>query len=270
MFGYVIANGDKLSDEQKTIYGAEYCGVCKAIGRRWGQIARTTLTYDMTFLSLLLSSVYAFECTTDMTGCLPRWKKHPYRIGKTQDYAADMNVLLAYYNLLDDWNDDRRIFSLAEAKLIKKAKKKIAAIYPRQSEAIRACLTELSEREKANEMNPDIPSGIFGRLMGELFVMEEDGSAPALRAFGHALGRFIYIMDACLDHTDDIRKKHYNPLISMTRDSFDGILEMLMGECAERFEALPVGDNREILENIIYSGVWTRYEEAKRKAAKRK
>ena len=43
------------------------------------------------------------------------------------------------------------------------------------------------------------------------------------------------------------------------------ILEMMMPECTESFEKLPIFDYRDILRNILYSGVWTRYEMVKRK-----
>ena len=269
MFGYVIANGDKLSEEQLAAYRSEYCGVCKAIARRSGQLPRLTLTYDMTFLSLLLGAVYPCEKCEEFTRCIPHPGKHRFYSCETIDYAADMNVLLAYYNLLDNWSDDKNLFSLSEALLIKRAKKRIQEQYPRQYNAVHCCLERLSLAEKRSETNPDIPAGIFGELMGELFVFSEDENAPLLRAFGYTLGRFIYIMDACLDFKSDLKKKRYNPLVSMTSDSFEPTLHLLMGECAECFERLSLMNNRDILENIIYSGVWTRWEQAKRKAEKR-
>lgn len=269
MFGYVIANADKLSEEQLRVYRSEYCGVCKAIAGRSGQFSRLTLTYDMTFLSLLLGSVYSFDRTEEMTRCLPHPGRHSYFSGASIDYAADMNVLLAYYNLLDNWSDDRNLLSLSEAMMIKRAKRRIQEEYPRQYSEVRSCLERLSRTEKSGETNPDIPAGIFGELMGGLFVLNDDENAPLLRDFGFALGRFIYIMDACLDFKSDLKKKRYNPLVSMTSDSFEPTLQMLMGECALCFQKLPLTNNRDILENIIYSGVWTRWEQEKRKAEKR-
>ena len=35
---------------------------------------------------------------------------------------------------------------------------------------------------------------------------------------------------------------------------------MMMSECCKEFEKLPILDNVEILRNILYSGVWCRYE----------
>ena len=43
------------------------------------------------------------------------------------------------------------------------------------------------------------------------------------------------------------------------------ILEMMMAETALRFERLPILENEQILRNILYSGVWSRYDIAKEK-----
>lgn len=271
MFGYVVANSCKLSQEQRTDYKECYCAVCKAIGDSYGQLCRLTLTYDMTFLSLLMEGIYALPRERKETRC----PAHPFRKctfarSEASEYAGAMNVLLAYYNLLDNWSDDKSLASLTFAKIIKRKKRKAEKQYPRQSEAIKNCLLRLSETEKAGVLNPDIPSAIFGELMGELFVWREDENADKLRAFGRTLGRFIYIMDACLDFKSDLKKKKYNPMAQCTAADFEPTLTLLMGECSQEFENLPLSANKELLSNIIYSGVWTRWEQAKRKEEKRR
>ena len=40
---------------------------------------------------------------------------------------------------------------------------------------------------------------------------------------------------------------------------------MMMSECCREFEKLPILENVEILRNILYSGVWCRYEAAREK-----
>ncbi|HHY39865.1 MAG TPA: hypothetical protein GX502_01290, partial [Syntrophaceticus sp.] len=50
MFGYVVANMEKLTDEEKQHYRSFYCGLCRTLGNRHGRISRITLNYDMAFL----------------------------------------------------------------------------------------------------------------------------------------------------------------------------------------------------------------------------
>lgn len=52
MFGHVEANLADLSEEEQKRYRAAYCGLCHTLGKRHGFLARFTLTYDLTFLSL--------------------------------------------------------------------------------------------------------------------------------------------------------------------------------------------------------------------------
>ncbi len=270
MFGYVVANSCRLTQEQKSEYKECYCGVCKSIGDGFGQLCRLTLTYDMTFLSLLLEGVYTLPKEKKEIRCPAHpIKKCFVRESEATAYAGAMNVLLAYYNLLDNWSDDRSLPSLAFAATIRAKKHRVEEQYPRQSSAVKTCLKKLSEAEKAGVLNPDVPSAIFGELMGELFVWRDDENSEALRVFGRSLGRFIYIMDACLDFKKDLKKKKYNPMAQSTSDSFEPTLTLLMGECSAAFENLNISENKDLLSNIIYSGVWTRWEQSKRKEERR-
>ena len=145
MFGYVVVNMNKLAMEEKKQYRACYCGLCKTLEIRHGIISRFTLTYDMTFLVLFLSALYKTDYIIQTERCIVHpLKPHEYWQNAITDYAADMNVILAYYNFLDDWKDDSKILSLCEAKLFEQEYKRISAQYPNQCIAISKCLTDLS------------------------------------------------------------------------------------------------------------------------------
>lgn len=271
MFGYIIASVDSLSDGQKERYRACYCGLCRALKQRHGGLSRLTLNFDMTFLVMLLSSMYEPPETTRSKRCFV----HPVReraswSSRFTDYAADMNVALAYYNCLDDWQDGKNPVRLTEAKMLRSGFERAAQQWPRQCAAISACIEELSVIEKSGDNDPDAAANCFGRLMGELFVYYEDSWAGQFRIFGQALGRFIYMMDACVDLESDIRHKRYNPFIAMggenlTEQEKRSILTMLIGECAAEFEKLPLIQDVEIMRSILYSGVWMQYERAMKK-----
>jgi len=270
MFGYVVANMDKLTEEEKQQYRSCYCGLCKALGNRHGTVSRLTLTYDMAFLVLLLSALYEKDTISSKERCIIHpLKPHAYWQNKITGYAADMNVSLTYYKFLDDWIDDRNIFSLCEAKVFEEENKQIAARYPQQCNAIRECIDDLSFIEQSGELNPDIPSNCFGKLMGELFVIEEDQYSEDLRAFGRSLGKFIYIMDACMDLKADIKKERYNPMTMTASENFSTVLNLLMADCTAKYEKLPITRDKKLIENILYSGVWTKYEAENKKMKER-
>ena len=264
MFGYVSANFGELTKEQKQRYNAIYCGICRRIRVQSGQAARIGLSYDMAFLAALLMSLYEPEEESGKRACAlhpvkPRaWVDTPY-----VQYAADMNVALAYYNFLDDWEDDGKRSAKMMAELFSKHLPEIEGRYPRQCAAIKDCITRLSELEKAGCGNPDEPAACFGELMGELLTYEEDIWAPTLRQMGQALGRFIYLLDAALDYDKDAKKGKYNPYLAMGTGKdwarWEEYLVLTMGRCTANFEKLPLVQDKALLDNILYSGVWVNY-----------
>lgn len=261
MFGYFTTNADLLSKEEKARYQALYCGLCYVLGKEFGSIGRVTLTYDMTFLSALLSAVYDMPETEGTLRCpVNPLRQCDYVTTEATAYAADMNLVLAYYKYLDDWQDDHNLAARGKSRLLAPKAEKALARWPKQSEAVQGSLRALGEMERDNELNPDRPANCFGDMMGALFVMREDAQAPQLRRMGAALGRFVYIMDACMDLAADIQKERYNPLIAQMETDYTPLLTMLIGEATGIFEELPHVRDERILRNILYSGVWVKYE----------
>ena len=270
MFGYVTTSWKELTREQQTRYGEVYCGICRDIYSQSSGLARLGLSHDMAFLALLLMSLYEPQETGGKSACLP----HPLRRRPWVDniyirYAADMNVALAYYNCLDDWQDDRKLSARVLSGAFAPHYPSIAARYPRQCAAIRSCIARLSQLEKENCPNPDETAGCFGDLMGELLVFKEDLWAPALRETGRALGRFIYLLDAAVDYDRDKKKGKFNPYLAMGQEkdmkTWEEYLVLTMARCTEYYEKLPLVQDKALLDNILYSGVWARFRGAEKK-----
>ena len=255
MFGYVMANQSSLSEEAKERYRAAYCGLCHTLGRTHGSLSRLTLNYDLTFLAIFLAALDEEDVRSFWGRCgLHPLKKRKYLSCPALDYAADMNIALSYYNLLDNWRDDHSYVSRAEAALLRRECRRVEEAYPRQS------LRRLAEMEKNNELNPDLPASCFGRLMAEIFVRQEDERAQTLRRFGFFLGKYIYLLDAVLDLKKDIKQEKYNPLIAYPSDGFRDSLCLLMNDCTLAFQEFPHLRQDELLRNILYSGVWLRFD----------
>ena len=260
MFGYIAANYKQLSPADKTRYQHLYCGLCHALGSEYGFVGRMTLTYDMTFVSMLLSSVYDLPESAQTIRCPANpLRKCPIIHTEATTFAADMNLLLAYYKSVDDWRDDHNLLAFSNTRLLEKRLAQATAHWPRQAEHIQKRLAQLTLMERANELNPDIPANCFGDLMGVLFLLREDEHSKDLYQFGATLGRFIYMMDAVMDLRDDIRKKRYNPLAAQLNPDYTAMLTMLIGDSTTIFERLKPQRDSDIMRNILYSGVWVRY-----------
>ena len=231
MFGYVTASWKELTAEEQKRYGAVYCGICREIRQRSTGIGRICLSYDMAFLALLLMSLYEPE--------------------------------EGYYNCLDDWQDDGKRSAKFMADKLEPFLPELEARWPRQLGAIKNCISRLSRLEKENCPNPDEPASCFGELMAQLLVYREDMWAKDLGQMGFSLGRFIYLLDAAADYDKDKRKGKYNPYLAMGMEKdekrWEEYLVLAMGRCAERYEKLPLVQDKALLDNILYSGVWVNY-----------
>ena len=276
MLGVMTIRKDELKFREYDRYRGYYCGLCRAIGQRCSSACRMALSFEMTFLAMLHTSLYEPETKREKHRCVV----HP--IGKQLmlsneaiDYAADLSAIISYYDLRDGWEDERRADKLAASALLKSAARRAGERLPRQKEAVERYVRCLHEIERANDQNLDAAANLTGEMLAELYVMREDVYAKDLRELGFYLGKFIYLCDSYEDIERDIKKKNYNPLIERYNDEAfavhcEQMLSDMMARAALAFERLPLLEDAEIMRNILYSGIWLRFEHAseKRKAKK--
>lgn len=266
MFGYIAPVFSVLSDEQKDRYHSVYCGVCHALRKRFGQTGRISLSNDMTFLALLLSSLYEPEEPNSISRCIVHpIRSHSFLSSSLINYAADMNALLFYYKCMDQRLDDHSLAGNACERVFKKKCEKVKSIWKSQSETVETALNELWKEEKKEFPNPDRLCNLSGMMLSAVFVpMPDDIWAPVLRNIGESLGRFVYWMDAWEDLEQDLKRNRFNPLSSWRQrsdyeDWCHETLELLISEAARSFEILPLEKDLDLLRNVLYSGVWQKY-----------
>lgn len=261
MFGYVMANKPELKIREYGRYKGFYCGLCRRLKQMNGRMSQLTLTYDMTFLILMLSSLYEPKEQEEKHRCLIHpGKKQVMIYNEITDYASDMNVLLSYFHFLDDWNDEKSAKGLCGSKIFKGKAEKISLRYPRQSQVISEQLECLSRLEQQGVTELDEISRPFGELMAELFVYREDAFSEILKKFGFFLGKYIYLLDAYMDLEEDTKKESFNPLKKLSQqENFDKKTEQMLDHTMRmaiiEFEKLPLEQDLPILRNILYEGV---------------
>lgn len=276
MFGYVIANCKTLSESERIRFRSMYCGMCRTLRRRYGNLERFTLSYDMTFLAMVLSALYEPDEQLGSERCAAHpFKKHDYAVNSIMEYAVDLNVALAYHKCADNWQDDKNPVFAAAKLALKRAYKKASAARPDKCQAIEEWMNEIRRIEESGIEEIDPPMNLTGRMLGTLFQMKEDYWSEQLFRMGDGLGRFIYFMDAYDDLASDVRRKKYNPLKTMMhQDNFEQLchdgLTLMIADCAEAFEQLPVVKDADLIRNILYSGVWAKYGHIQNKKAKSK
>ncbi len=265
MFGYVQINQPELKMKDYDKYRSYYCGLCYTLKSRYGRDGQLLLNYDMTFLTLLLDSLYECASEESKRRCIVHpVTRHMETISEPTEYAADMTILLAYQKAVDDWKDERSYPKRALALLLHKDYKRLRERYPRQAKTLERCVKELSRAESQQSMDIDYVSGLTGQFLGEIFAWKDDIWAEDLKELGFYLGKFIYLMDAYDDLEQDNKKNRYNILTKLEAGNdtefFDDVvrsmLEDTMARCARAFERLPIIRNADIARNILYSGVW--------------
>ena len=218
MFGYVIPAKESLSEIQRERYYQVYCGVCKGLAQEYGGFARLFLSYDFTFLAMLLGSVGTGETETCQIRCPAKLGKRICACETTAPFilAADMCMILCYWQLRDKVQDDG-FFSAIGARilliLLKRAYKKAAQRLPDFDRSVGGCLSELHELEQQQVSSLDQVADCFARILQSgATAIEDEGRRRVVGQMLYHVGRWIYLVDAWDDMPKDRESGNYNPM----------------------------------------------------------
>jgi hypothetical protein len=253
----------ELRVREQREYRSLYCGLCKAINRRYGQFARLVLNYDCTFLAAFL---YALSDTPHAPCTMKRCALKPFR-GKNPvaqssamlDFAADANVLLAYHQMADDWMDERRFRAALGYVFLRKAAKKAAQRQPDLDKTFTVRLRRLRILERDETACTDEPADTFGDLLRELVLhgpIPGESERIAAGWMAYNLGRWIYLIDAWDDRQKDQKHGAYNPFVKAQMDVSEAsfLLYVSLAEAEKAYDLLPINQDMGLLNNIIHLG----------------
>lgn len=276
MFGYVMPCKGELKIKNWNLYQAFYCGVCRSLGKRYGQKTRLLLNYDTTFLAVLVAGIKG-NYYLESGRCLIKMKKQKFAYGDPIDLAADINVLLAYYKSADDWKDERSLKGLIGIMLYGYSAKKASGKHKKIKEAIEEMSKGVELVESTNCQSPDVASIPFRNMMRAMakYVVNNDEQGPKIAEFCAILGKWIFIIDSLDDLQKDIKKNQYNPHKEQANKlSAEKVLQdaeqvmcMYMQDLADVFEKIKFKDEQlsEIIENVVYAGLLEKTEQVLKK-----
>ena len=271
MYGYIQVCKPEMKFREFDEYRTHYCGLCRSLRKNFGVSGQFFLSYDFTFLALLLDSLYEPEEYRSCARCMAHpIKKQSFVFSEVTSYCADMCRLLSAYKLNDDWNDERSYLKKLISFIISGKTGKLREKYDEKTRIIEKELENLSALEKESCSEPEMPASCFGRIMAEILAYNNDIWEEKLKDIGFHMGRFIYLADAFDDLAKDRKKNCYNPFLSQNEhdpefiDRTENLLRMMIAPAAAAFEYLPIVKNAEILRNILYAGVWTAFKNRKK------
>lgn len=265
MFGYVRAVEGNFGEEAKSRYRAAYCGLCHALDRRCGFLARFTLNYDFTLLAMLFAP-------PEPAWCERRCFAHPFRKRRCCgacpgfDLAADESVILFWLKLQDD-GLDKGFWTGLPARLaawaLRGAYGRAARARPDFDNRVREQLARLRALERENCPSMDRAADAFACIL-KAAVPEglEERRERALEELLYHLGRWIYLTDAWDDLAEDRKTGNYNPLLARFEGAPEGELDYIRATlthsarlCQAAFQLEDFGSWTPVLENILYLGL---------------
>ncbi|OGO79436.1 MAG: hypothetical protein A2Y23_06910 [Clostridiales bacterium GWB2_37_7] len=274
MFGYIIPDKPELKMKEYEMFRAYYCGVCKSMGRSFGPISRFALNYEAVFLGLLLSAVNKENSVMKKEGCFanPFKKKWVIKNNKYVDFAADINVLLTYYKLIDNWQDERHFASYAGKLLFKSGYNRAFSKNSSTASAIISALEKQKNLEQKKCSSIDEAAEPTAEMIRDVLLIgcknADENVQKSMEWLGYNLGKWIYTIDAYDDIEKDIKSGSYNPLLLQYDYKQQPIVEFknaikldierdllfTLSQAASVIELLDM-NNKGIIENIVYMGM---------------
>jgi len=271
MFGYVIPVKCELKVREFDQFRAAYCGLCHSLRDGYGLPARFILNYDFTFLAMLLGTEQGeVQYTKRRCVASPFRRKTCCAGGQVFQQAAGMSVILAHWRLRDAVEDKNFLKGLphrAVGTFLRGAYRRAAKDFPDFDTHCREQLDKLRALEQENSGELDQVADTFAQILPHAAnAVENLSERRALEELLYHVGRWIYIIDAYDDLTEDQQSGNFNPLLTRFRPSEDKLsdtdkarVETTLNHSINRLTAAYNLKNKTawsgILENIIYLGL---------------
>ena len=256
MFGYVRICKPRLTCGDYELYRGAYCSLCKTLGRRYGPFARLTLNYDMTFYALLALASDEEDPAFSPGRCSFNPAKRCLRCrSRTLDFAADVSMLMAYYQWRDKLEDgplwERLLWALPGLFFLW-AGRKAAGRVPEAERIIKVAVTaqRLVERGEG-KFSIDACAHPSAHALGGLCALLDE----RLRRLGYLLGRWVYLMDAADDYAGDVKRGRFNAFARCEDSDPWGALAATAAEIERAWGQIGPVRYSSIFENILTLGL---------------
>lgn len=272
MFGYVRPLKGELKCREFDHFKSVYCGLCHTLAKRYGLPSRFVLSYDLTFLATVFSALDG-GTTFEHKRCPanPLAKKCVACTSNSLELAADLTVILAYRKLDDSVKDSTPLksFGFRVLRLIlNPAFRKAKRFRPQFTEKTDNLLRELEKLEEENCPSLDQTADSFARILSEACYESafDPKTVRVLSSMFYHIGRWIYIIDACADYTEDMQRGEYNPIVHRFKSTEPVLSETMKKElgntlshslatASSAFELLDLGPHEGLVANVLYLGL---------------
>ena len=278
MFGYIKPLKPELLVREYEQYKGVYCSLCWQLGKRYGVLSRLTLSYDCTFLAMLLlarsSRCPGFEqgkCVVNpLKKCVFLKDEQPELV-----FAAALSVIMAYYKIRDDLHDPGAL-EKARAFLLwpvaARARKKAARDFPDMERVVADAMRQQAAAERESPLRVDACADPTAQMLSGILSLAAKKDSPEQRVlsqFGYFLGRWVYLMDAADDLPKDLKKGAANPFacacgltpqstpeqIAQAQEHCNGALNLTLSQMIAAMNLLDFQHFGSIIRNIVCQGL---------------
>ena len=212
----------------------------------------------MVFTALIYDSLNGITPTYKEENCFA----NPFKKKKTAIstngivFSKDVLILLTYYKLLDNLQDEKFYKKLPYYFLYPYAKIKAKKAAKQLPELDKLFLeqTKIQSKLEKESLSIDLlcqPTALMTQGIVQNCYYKNNNN---LNQFGYFLGRFIYLLDALKDREEDLEDGKFNIFNKLDYSKEDAQKECFtaLGELAYWYNALPLKNNIALIDNIIY------------------
>ncbi|MBQ2769385.1 MAG: hypothetical protein IJF44_05380 [Clostridia bacterium] len=269
MFGYIRTDTPYLYIKDDILYKAMYCGVCKGIAEVCGHKARMGLSYDTTFLSVVMHNIAGQDVEIEKSHCLTHCiRVRPMAaVDELTRKIGALNTALVYYKYTDDIMDGDR--GRGKRLWFKKGFKRVKKLYPEIARIVQSNLANQEKTEKAKVDSLDRAADATATMLAEFsdYALGEKANEYTRNLF-YAVGKWIYLIDALDDYDKDKKKNAYNPFIlaygadckekltcGEKAEEIRYVFHSLFFDIRENLSHIEFHFNRDLSDNILLRGL---------------
>lgn len=284
MFGYIRICKPQMKICEYEVYQSVYCTLCRHLGKRLGLPARMLLNYDYTFLTMIMialsddqSKFVRGRCVFNPAKKCGNCSTH----SEAFEYTSALTAIMFYHKLRDNINDSsggKRLIWRILMPYAAYVRKKALRLCPDEDALVDKYIQRQFEAEKRALESSEVAIDELCEPTAEAIsaiavkLSQNPDERKILKYFGYFLGRWIYMIDALDDLSEDLEDGSFNPLALKFRltaqDALDrsenyenaqcygnDSLNLSISEAIKYYELLDFGEFKPILDNIIYLGV---------------
>lgn len=284
MFGYIRIYKPQLRICEYETYRSVYCTLCRHLGKQMGIPARLLLNYDYTFMTMLMIALSGEKPCFVPGRCVVNPMKRCGNCSTNDEafeYTSALTAIMFYYKLKDNINDSsfgKRLLWRMMMPYASHVRKKAKKLFPEEDALVSDYITRQFAAESRAKESGDIivdelcqpTADVLSAFAAKL--SEKESEKTVLKHFGYFIGRWIYMIDALDDLSDDLKDGSFNPLALKFGLSADDAanktelweqarifgndsLNMSVSEAVKYYELLDLGEFKPIADNVMYLGI---------------